>query len=243
MLDHIAINRILFIDIETVPQKPNYEEVDTETQKLWGYRTTRFKPEEVTEGDYYFEKAGVYAEFGKLICISVGFFAALRGEKQLQFRVKSFYSDDEQEVLMAFLDMLNQYFDDPSKYYLCGHHIKEFDVPFLCRRLVINGLPLPKMLNVARLKPWEIPYIDTLQIWKFGDYRNYTSLHLLTHVLGIPNPKKDMEGHEVAGIYWQENDLNRIQRYCQQDVIAVARLILKFKGLETISDDQIIYVD
>jgi len=139
--------------------------------------------------------------------------------------------------------MLNKHFNDPSKYYLCGHHIKEFDVPFLCRRALINGMSLPKMLNVSRLKPWEIPFIDTMQIWKFGDYRNYTSLHLLTHALGIPNPKHDMEGREVARVYWKEKDLNRIQRYCQQDVIAVARLILKFKGLEVISDGQVIHIE
>jgi len=175
MLEHVDIRKILFVDVETVPAVADYENLDEQMQTLWAYRTNRFKPEELTAAAYYFEKAGVYAEFAKVICISVGFFARATNEGKYEFRVKTFAGHEEKELLLPFLNLLEKYFT-PDRYYMCGHNITEFDVPFLCRRAVINGYRLPNMLNLHRFKPWETPFIDTLRIWKFGEYRNFTSL-------------------------------------------------------------------
>ena len=99
------------------------------------------------------------------------------------------------------------------------------------------------MINISNKKPWEIPFIDTMRIWKFGDYRNQTSLHLLCTVLNIPTPKKNMEGSEVATVYWHDNNLERIKEYCQKDVVATARLILKFKHIPSLADHEIVFSD
>ena len=242
MLNHIPLNRLLFIDIETVPLFATHSELSDEMKKLWDYRTHRYKPEETSLEDYFFEKAGVYAEFGKIICISLGFFAPHKTENEYQFRVKSLYGNDEKTILSDFIDLLKGFFPNKNTY-LCGHNIIEFDVPFLCRRLIINGLNIPDIINISNKKPWEIPFIDTLKIWKFGDYRNQTSLHLLCTVLNIPTPKKNMEGSEVATVYWHENNLERIKEYCQKDVVATARLILKFKYIPSLTDHEIIFLD
>jgi len=242
MLENISLNRILFIDIETVPQQPQWEAVNEEMQKLWLYRTNRYRKEEEKIEDYYAKKAGVYAEFGKIVCISVGIFSRSIDDGELYFRVKSFYGDQEVEILEPFLNMLQQYFKVPYRTYLCGHNIREFDVPFLCRRTLINQLKLPKILDVSALKPWEVPYIDTMQLWRFGEYRNYSSLHLLATVLNIDTPKNDMEGSQVASVYWQDSDLERIKNYCEKDVFAVAQLILRFKNMDLLSENKVVYV-
>lgn len=248
MLDHIYLRRVLFLDIETVPEQPNLSDLEPEMQALWQYKTGRFQKPEDEPQDYYFQKAGVYAEFGKIICISVGFFAKTKNNNQEEppqetFRIKTFYGDDEKQVLNDFLALLNAHFNNPYRFYLCGHNIREFDIPFICRRALIHGLSLPRMLDVPSLKPWEIPYIDTMKIWKFGDYKNFTSLHLLTKLLQIPSPKGDLEGKDVGRVYWREKDLERIVKYCQQDVLAVARLVQKFKGFSPMTTEQVIFVE
>ncbi len=244
MLDHINPFRVLFFDIETVPMVASFEELDEEMQLLWKYKTDRFKPTDISDADYFFKKAGVYAEFGKIVCISAGFFTRPKEEEEipLQFRIKSFYGDDEQEVLTPFLEMLMQYFHVPTQSYLCGHNITEFDVPFICRRAVIHGLKLPNLLDVNGLKPWEHPFLDTMRLWKFGDYKNFTSLRLLTKLMGVPSPKNDMEGSMVASVYWQDQDLPRIHQYCQQDVVALAQLLLRFRGEEMLGEEQVVLV-
>ncbi|MBL7787486.1 MAG: 3'-5' exonuclease [Chitinophagales bacterium] len=241
MLESISLKSIFFLDIETVPQSPSFGQLDETMQKLWEYRIHRFKPEEAPLADYYFEKAGVYAEFGKTICISLGFFAANPETGDEQFRVKSFYSHDEKQLLTDFLTLLSRY-TDASDRYICGHNIKEFDIPFLCRRAMVLGLPIPKILDTTTARPWEIKHIDTMHLWRFGDYRNYTSLHLLTTVLGIPSPKNDMEGSEVAAVYWNTQNIERISQYCQADVVAIARIMQHFKQQNTLTNEQIIYV-
>lgn len=244
MLENVKLHKILFIDIETVPQYPNLEAANETVQKLWEYRTARFRKdkEEWTDAEYYFNKSGVYAEFGKIVCISVGFFSKNEQDKEREFRVKSYYGEDEKTILEDFFNMLTKYFGDPTQHHLCGHNLIEFDVPFLARRCIIHRLPLPKILDISTLKPWEIPFLDTMRLWKFGDYRNYTSLHLLCSVLEIPTPKDDMEGKEVAGAYWEQNNLEGIKTYCQKDVVAVAQLILRFKGQELLPAERVIIV-
>lgn len=225
MLDHINIDEILFLDIETVPQQPSFQEMDSGFQYLWEKKSSHFrKPEESAENVY--ERAGIYAEFGKIICISTGYISFAQND--YHFRVKSFFGDDEKELLIEFNDMLNT-FARKKTIQLCAHNGKEFDFPYIARRMLINGIQLPKVLDIAGKKPWEVNFIDTLELWKFGDYKSFTSLELLTKIFGIPTPKDDINGSMVAHTYWIEHDLPRIVVYCEKDVWAIAQLLLKYK--------------
>ena len=247
MLSNIDLSAILFLDIETVPIAGNWDDLNPEMRTLWQYRTNRFKQtadENLSEEEYFFKKSGVYAEFGKVICISAGIYRHPQNpDGQPSFRLKSFYGHNEAELLTDFLTLLKTRFD-PDRFYLCGHNMREFDVPYLCRRAIINALPIPTILDINALKPWEVRFLDTMQLWKFGDYKNFTSLHLLTHLLGIPSPKDDLEGSQVATVYWkEENGLQRIKTYCEQDVLAVAQVVLKFKGMPLLTPEQIVITD
>ena len=159
-----------------------------------------------------------------------------------EFRVKSFFGKDETELLIQFVDLLETSFEKKSTL-LCGHNIKEFDVPYIARRLLINNLQLPKSLNLMGKKPWEVPHLDTLELWKFGDYKHFTSLKLLTEVLGIPSPKDDIDGSQVRDVYYEENNLNRIKSYCEKDVVAVAQVLLKLSHKDLLSVQEIIAVE
>jgi hypothetical protein len=177
--------------------------------------------------------AGIYAEFGKIICISLGF---INGE---EFRIKSFYGDDEKVLLNEFITLVNSNYASPNKL-LCAHNGKEFDFPYLARRIILNGLELPSLLDIAGKKPWEVQHLDTMVLWKFGDYKSYTSLALLAHVFDIPTPKDDIQGSDVARVYWEDKDLARIVEYCQKDVLTVVQLLLKFKGMPMIKEENVI---
>ncbi|HBL78425.1 MAG TPA: 3'-5' exonuclease [Prolixibacteraceae bacterium] len=228
MLENLNIEDVLFIDIETAPQYPAFGEVPEDFQKLWDKKSTYFRTEEQSASDVY-ERAGIYAEFGKIICISAGFIIQKQGERF--YRVKSFYDDDEKKLLLQFNQMLEKFTSHSGKR-ICAHNGMEFDFPYIARRSLINGLKLPKILDIAGAKPWEVKdrLIDTLQLWKFGDYKNYTSLELLCAVFGIPTPKDDIDGSQVAHVYYMENDLDRIIRYCEKDTLALANLLLRYKG-------------
>lgn len=237
MLLHLDLTKILFLDIETVPQFPDYEKLDETTASLWNDKASKLSRNEQT-GEEMYERAGIYAEFGKIICISVGAFNLREGGK-MEFRMRSFYGDDERVLLREFAQLLNNHYNAPSQL-LCGHNGKEFDFPYIARRMIINGIPIPKILNMVGKKPWEVQHLDTMELWKFGDWKSYTSLKLLTHVLGIPTPKTDIEGKDVARVYYEENDLDRIEKYCKRDTLAVAQLLLRFRGEEILTEDQII---
>jgi DNA polymerase elongation subunit (family B) len=232
MLTQIGIDKILFLDIETVPCVYKFDDLDPKTQELYALKTRFIQEREERDAAEVYDRAGIYAEFGKVICISTAF---INGNT---LRVKSFYGEDEKEVLIQFADLLNRYFASDSQY-LCGHNIKEFDIPFLARRMVINGVELPNMLDLAGKKPWEVRHLDTMELWKFGDYKHFTSLSLLTHIFGIPTPKDDISGADVSRVYWEEQDLERIKVYCEKDTIAVAQLLMKFKNLPLIKDEYI----
>jgi 3'-5' exonuclease len=234
MLEQIDLQNILILDIETVPQFASFEELPENMQKLWDSKTFYQRKNQETPSEFY-ERAGIWAEFGKIVCISVGIF-----KNNQSFRVKSYFSHDEKELLVEFNQLLN---NQPPQLMLCAHNGKEFDFPYLCRRMLINGLAIPNQLNIIGKKPWEIHHLDTMELWKFGDYKNYTSLNLLAAIFGIPTPKDDIDGSMVGGVYWVENDLERIKTYCQKDVITTARLIQKFKGLTPLNDTQITLVD
>jgi DNA polymerase elongation subunit (family B) len=228
MLEQINIETVLFIDIETAPQSPIFDELPDKFKKLWEKKSTNFRDEEQTAADVY-ERAGIYAEFGKIICISVGTIYQKQGEYRC--RVKSYWGHDERKLLFEFVNMLDNFIKrGPMK--LCAHNGQEFDYPYISRRCLINSVPMPKILDVAGAKPWDVKdtLLDTMQLWKFGDFKNYTSLELLCAVFEIPTPKDDIDGSQVAGVYWKENDLERIVRYCEKDVFALAQLFLRYQG-------------
>lgn len=234
MLANLDLQNLLVLDIETVPQYKYFSEMPPHFQKLWEQKTKFQRKEEQAPEDFY-ERAGIWAEFGKIVCISVGVF---RGENNL--RIKSFYGDDEKILLQDFINLLNK---QAKQLILGAHNGKEFDFPYLCRRMLINDLKIPQQLDIAGKKPWEINHIDTMELWKFGDYKNYTSLNLLAAIFNIPTPKDDIDGSEVGDMYWQQNDLERIKIYCQKDVVTTCRLIQRFKGIAMLADDSITFVD
>ncbi len=236
MLNHIKIENILFLDIETVPQYENFDLVPDNFKEFWEKKSSFFREENQSASDVY-QRAGIYSEFGKIICISVGILVKKEGKKA--FRLKSFYGDDEKRVLSEFYEMLEKYNASNSDLQLCAHNGKEFDFPYIARRMLINGIKLPKLLNIAGKKPWEVMFLDTMELWKFGDYKNYTSLNLLTQVFNIPTPKDDIDGSMVAEVYWKDKDLIRIVRYCEKDVLAIAQLLLKYKGEVLIEEENV----
>ncbi|GAB3339639.1 3'-5' exonuclease [Marivirga atlantica] len=229
---------ILFIDIETVPLHASYQELSDKEKSLWDYKAGFLIRDESTPEEIY-QRAGIYAEFGKVIVISLGW---LSGEgEEAELRVKTLANDDEKELLSELINILVKI--DNTNTLLCGHNIKEFDVPFLCRRILINQLKLPDLLDVSSKKPWQTPYLDTLELWKFGDRKHYTKLDLLAHVFEIPSSKDDIDGSEVYKTYYEENDLNRIAIYCEKDVILTCQLYLRLNVKPLLSDEQIVRVD
>ncbi len=236
MLKDYLVENIMFIDIETVPQHPTFHDLDEEMQDLWAKKSKWFIKDDQTIEEVY-ERAGIYAEFGKIICISAGI--SFLKNNELFFKVKSFFNDNEKELLEEFGQMLSTFTKDP-KNQICGHNVKEFDFPYIARRMIINSVELPVVLDVAGKKPWEIKFIDTLDLWKFGDYKHYTSLALLTKIMGIPTPKDDIDGSQVAEVYYKEKDLQRIVIYCEKDVFATAQLFLRFKGEPLIKEENLI---
>ncbi len=242
-------HNILFIDIETVPGTSDFEELNEEMQELWSGKARALlrKPQEELDYDEIAEvfnsRAGIYSEFGKIVCLTMGFMVRPQDGSASVLRLKSFTNHTEAFLLQDFADLLNKYYNNPDKFAFCGHNIKEFDIPYICRRMMVNGVELPRMLDISGKKPWETKHlIDTLELWKFGDVKNYTSLNLLTHIFGIPSPKDDMDGSQVARVYWQDRDLDRIASYCEKDVVATVQLFLKFKRMPLLTDEQVVIV-
>ncbi|MFC2692355.1 MAG: 3'-5' exonuclease [Capnocytophaga gingivalis] len=234
-LSSLKLSHILFLDIETVPLQPSYEELSPVERSLWEDKT-RYIRQEVPAEDYY-ERAGIWAEFGKIVCISVGYFVVKNGQRQ--FRVRSFVGE-ERDILKDFSYLVNQFFSG-REHLLAAHNGKEFDFPFIARRMLILGLALPEKLQLFGKKPWELGFLDTLDLWKFGDYKHYTSLNLLAYVLGIPSPKDDITGAEVRAVYYQEQDIARIAQYCQKDTLTVAQILLRMRGERLLEPEEIHY--
>ncbi len=235
MYKDLNIENILFLDIETVPQYSSYSEVPDTIKKLWDKKADVIKAEGTSEQIY--SRAGIYAEFGKIVCISFAYIRKNKDKKALF--VKSIYDDDEKTILRKFNNLLNGYFNTEN-HYLCAHNGKEFDFPYIARRSLINGIKPADIINTPGAKPWEIKHLDTLEMWRFGDYKNWTSLELLTTIFDIPSPKTDINGSDVANVYWVDKDLQRIAEYCQQDTIALTQLFLKFMSQPTIEKELII---
>lgn len=238
MLEKVQLEKVLFLDIETVPQVYRYSDVDQYAQELFEGKTRFLQKADKSFEDLYGERGGIYAEFGKIICISVGFVSQTSTGRQI--RMKSFYHDDEETLLRQFKRLLDEHYNSPYSI-LCGHNAKEFDFPYICRRMLINGVRLPSTLDIAGKKPWEIGHLDTMELWKFGDFKAYTSLSLLCHVFDIPTPKDDISGADVARVYYEDGDLERIKVYCEKDVIALIQLFLKMQGGHLVDESDIIY--
>ena len=237
MISKLALENILFLDIETVPEEKDFNDLDISKQELWEAKSKYQRKEEFSPEEFY-QRAGIWAEFGKIICISVGYFN-IENEART-FRVKSF-SGNEASLLKQFKDLLISHFSQP-KHLLCAHNGKEFDFPYIARRMIIHGITLPYKLNLFGKKPWEVQHLDTLELWKFGDYKNYTSLKLLTNILGIPSPKGDIDGSEVYKVYYKDKDIRRIIDYCERDTIAVAQILLRLRGDDLLIDNEIIHL-
>jgi len=235
MLENIHIENLIFLDIETVPQLPSFDDLAEENKKLWEKKSAFFRSEEQTPSDVY-QRAGIYAEFGKIICISVGLVYQEEGQKKI--RLKSFASKDELRLLTEF-SLLLKSLSAKKNYFLCAHNGKEFDFPYIARRMLINGLELPQILDTAGKKPWEVSHVDTMELWKFGDYKNYTSLELLAFIFGIPSPKNDIDGSMVAKVFYEDDDLPRIAKYCERDVVTIVQLMLKFRQSAVIPEENI----
>jgi hypothetical protein len=240
MFSQRELSKILFLDIETVRGQQTFATLPAGMQEMWHLKAAQLKIKEETEAapwtveQKYNERAAIYAEFGRVVCISFGFIHWR--DNAPYFKVKSFYGADERGVLLQFKDLLERKF---GTWLLCAHNGKEFDFPYLCRRLLINQIVPPKILQIQGKKPWEVPFLDTMELWKFGDYKNYTKLELLCHVFGIPSPKSDMDGSQVGEVFWSNQDVVRIARYCEQDVIATAQLLLKYACMPLIPVENI----
>ena len=234
MLNDLKLENVLFLDIETVPQYPDFNELEPKFKTLWEKKAAiLMKSRPDSTPDSLYTSAGIYAEFGKIVCISCGF---MNGK---EFRLKSYYGDEEKILLEEFANMLEAHYNDNYSL-LCAHNGKEFDFPYIARRMLINSIKLPDIVNLAGKKPWEVRHIDTMELWKFGDYKHYTSLELLAAIFEIPTPKDDIDGSMVGSVYWKENDLDRIVEYCQKDVITIAQLLRRYIGESLISDHDIV---
>lgn len=237
MLHQLLKEQIVFLDIETVPEVYDFKALDPYRQELWEQKTAYKRGEDISAAEFY-KNAGIWAEFGKIVCISLGYFT--HKGSGMNFRVTSL-AGDEADLLMEFSRLLGTHFRQP-KYLLCAHNGKEFDFPYIARRMLIKGLPLPSKLNLFGKKPWEIPHLDTMELWKFGDFKHYTSLKLLAEVLGIPSPKEDMDGSMVRDVYYQDQDTERIIKYCELDVVTLAQVFLRLRGEELLAEGEISYV-
>ena len=235
MLDNVKPEDVLFLDIETVPVAQSFDDLGQAMKNLWEKKSKQFRTPDQSPDDVY-GRAGIYSEFGKIICISVGL---IKEKNPYRLRLKSFYGDDEKLLLSDFSSMLSRFSKTNQEAILCAHNGKEFDYPYIARRMIINGLIIPELLDNSGKKPWEVRLLDTMDLWKFGDYKNYTSLELLTSVLGIPTPKDDIDGSMVAGVYYADKDIERIVRYCEKDVIAITQVLLRFVNEPLVSEDNI----
>lgn len=229
---------IIFLDIETVGCTDDYQTLDERLKTQWARKASFLKREEdATDEDLFYLRSGIYAEFGKVVCISVGMLYDTESD-ELGLKTKSYYGHDEKSVLLGFKSMLEKI--DSSSVRLCAHNGKEFDFPYLSRRMLVQNIPLPVALNLSGRKPWEIPHLDTMEMWKFGDYKNFTSLDLLAAIFNIPSSKSDMDGSQVNHVYYKDNNLEKIKNYCVSDVVVLAQLYLKLKGLPLLDEKHII---
>jgi DNA polymerase elongation subunit (family B) len=239
MLEHLKIGNLLFLDIETVPAFPSYPDVPDALRLLWDKKATYLKKETETP-EMVYQRAGIYAEFGRIVCISTGMIGTLDDKRVL--RLKSYFAETEGELLKEFADLIVR-LCQKKEIDLCAHNGREFDFPYMARRMLINGVQLPEIFDNAGKRPWEVRYVDTLELWKFGDHKHYTSLDLLASLFGIESPKTELDGSQVSHVYWQQNDIRRIVDYCRKDVVTTAQIMLRFKGEPLLEPSDVLILD
>lgn len=223
---------ILFLDIETVACTEAYANMSERLKTQWARKAQYFrKDENQTDEDLFNLRAGIYAEFGKVITIAVGKFYEPEPGK-VGLKTRCLFGDDEKKLLNEFKTLVEK--SDATSLKLCAHNGKEFDFPYLSRRMLVNGIQLPDVLNLSGRKPWETPHLDTMEMWKFGDYKHYTSLDLLATIFNIPTSKTDMDGSKVNQVYYIEKNMSKIAAYCTSDVVVLAQLYLRLKGMDAI---------
>jgi len=237
MIKDLNLDEVLFLDLETVPAAADISQLPDEWKNLWEEKSRFLREKNQYSLEESYSSAGIFAEFGKIICIGLGYFAQRNGERI--FRVRSIEGDDEKKLLQEFANLLESHTGKPFRL-LCAHNGKEFDFPYLCRRMLVHGIQLPQLLNIAGKKPWEVAHLDTMELWKFGDYKNYTSLKLLAQLFSIPTPKDDISGADVYDVYYKEKNLERIATYCRKDVITMARVMQRFMGMAAIDDSEVV---
>ncbi len=225
------IINILFLDIETVPVTYNYKDLSEAGKELWNKKWAYNKE---NDPEALYAKAGIYAEFSKIVCIGLGYYS------YSDFRIKAIAGDDEAEILNEFMKIVNQFFNK-DEHFFCAHNGKEFDFPFLSRRMIVNGIPFPKNFQLQGLKPWEVKHLDTMEMWRFGDIKNFTSLNLLAYTLGLPSPKDEMDGSMVSKVYYEEKNIQKIKDYCLKDVVTVAKVYQRLTGQPAVKDEDVIY--
>lgn len=240
-MPHPDKEKLLLLDIETATCESGYNALDDTWQGLWNERISKSPSIETDPAVLYEQRAGVMAEFSRIICISIGYFSI--GENA-QFRLRSYTQADEKKLLLQFIEETSLFFKNGIRYF-AGHNIREFDIPFICRRLMVHQLPVPAHLNFQQVKPWDVPVVDTFQLWRFGDYKNFTSLSLLSAVLNVPTSKDDINGSMVGKLYWQGNArqrleaLQRITRYCEKDIVATVNVLLRLMQQPTLEESEI----
>ncbi len=238
MLKHIDLRKILFLDIETVPLFEDFNDLSALEKNYWEEKTAYQRKEEFTAEAFY-DRAGIWAEFGKIVCISVGFFSPQTHARQ--FRLKTFFGE-EATLLKEFKNLLDLHFNSP-KHRLCAHNGKEFDFPYIARRMLVHRIALPNALDLFDKKPWEVPHLDTMHLWRFGDFKHFTSLKLLAHVLGIPSPKDDIDGSQVGHVYYKEKNLERIVTYCEKDVVTIAQVFLRLRNEDLLLEEELFFTE
>ncbi len=231
------LHNTLFIDIETVSQFDSFSSVPDAIKPFWLKKAKtlnkdfNFDDEEALS-NFYKDRAAIYAEFGKIICISIGFLS-----KKGNLRIKTIANQDEKILLEELISLLENHYYDTKQHFVCGHNVKEFDIPYLCRRMIINNLKLPSIFDIMSKRPWQTDYIlDTMDLWRFGDYKSYTSLDLLCTILNIESPKSDLDGSKVGKAYWEEDRINDIMEYCSKDVQSSVFVLLKLTQLMPIDE-------
>ena len=237
------MNDALFIDIETVPAQPNFQLLDPDWQSLWIAKLSKTMPENFSAEETYRDRAGIMAEFGRVVCIATGYFSEDRTTRKTLFKVRAVAGEDEKRLLEEWVGMVDKFYALFPGFRFVGHNIKEFDIPYLCRRMMALGVPLPRYLQISGMKPWETNLVDTMHQWRFGDTRHYVSLNLLARVLGIPTPKDDIDGSQVQEVFYTDGDLDRIKRYCVKDVVTVARVMQRFRDQPVLGEEEVIVVE
>ena len=238
MFTPAQLENILFIDIETAPVVATYADLPDRMKPLWDRKAqTKYRndPNSEDPATLFTEKAGIHAEFGRVVCISCG--RLTFDEQQPSLNTKSYFGEDEHQVLKDCGEALDKFLKVNPKFNLCAHNGKEFDFPYLGRRYLIHGLPLPQFLAIQGKKPWEVSLLDTMELWKFGDYKAYTSLELMAAVMGVPSSKGDLDGSQVGRVYWEEKDHERIKHYCERDVWVTAQLLLSMSRLPRLREE------